>query len=109
DQFDILVIYERMERAHRVASSPHRSNDGDREGPFMRNDLLLYLSPYDALKVPHHHRIRMRSHDRTDQVVGVVEIRDPVSKCLIYRVFECLRSALYGVDSRPEKFHAEDV
>jgi hypothetical protein len=54
-------------------------------------------------------RIGMRARHRADDVVGVVDMRDPVAQRLVHRVLERARAAVTGTTSAPSRLHAEDV
>ena len=60
------------------------------------------LAPDDRLKIAHHARIRRRADDRADDVVAVVDVRDPVANRFARRVLERARAARdTGPPSRP--------
>ena len=57
------------------------------------------------LEVAHHRRIGMRAGDGADEVVGVVDVGDPVAQRLVHRVLERARAgARPGRTSAPSSF-----
>ena len=63
----------------------------------------------DAVEVAHHHRVRVRSQRRAQQVVGRPYVGHPVPERLVDGVFERLRAALDGNDGGAQQLHPEDV
>ena len=71
--------------------------------------LFNALCANHTLKVPHHHRIRVRPSHRANDVEGVFYVGDPVPKGLVQCVFEGFAAAVHGNHGRTEEFHAIDV
>jgi hypothetical protein len=65
--------------------------------------------PITDWKVAHQHRIGMRAGSRADQVIGVIDIRDPVAQRLVHRVLQRAVAGGHRVTFGAEKLHAEHV
>src|SRR5437762_13104516 len=59
DHPDALVIQKRMEQANGVAAATNASDEQIGQALFAVEDLLSRFLADDALKITHHHRIRM--------------------------------------------------
>ena len=68
-----------------------------------------HLAADHALKVADQHWVRVRTHDRAEDVVGIAHVGYPIANRLVGRVFQCLRSAGYGAYLGPQQTHPEDV
>src|SRR5205807_4455288 len=75
---DIQIVQERMEDSDRIASSTDACNDSFRELTVCLEDLLPSLLPNHALKVPDHRRIRMWAHNRSQKIVRILNMCNPV-------------------------------
>ena len=71
--------------------------------------LLDALASDDALEVAHHHRIRMRAGDRTDDVERRLDVGHPVAHRLVQRVLQRLGARFNRNDAGAEHRHPEDV
>ena len=71
--------------------------------------LLFDFFGYNRLKACHHVRIGVRPYDRTDDVVSVGRVIDPVTHCLVGRVFEGLGAAHGGTNFCAEHSHTSHV
>ena len=71
--------------------------------------LLQALQTNDSLEVAHHHRIRVRSGHRPDNVEGVVDVGHPVAHGFIERVFQGFGAGLNRHHRRAEQLHALHV
>src|ERR687898_920195 len=71
--------------------------------------LGLYLRPYNGLEISHDPGVRRWSDDAPYDVVGVLDVRHPVSYGLVDGVFEGARTAEDGHDLSPEELHPHDV
>ena len=98
-----------MEQPHRVGAA---ADAGDRrvgQPALGFLQLLLGLFADHRLEVAHHHRIGMRTGDRADEVVGVLDIGDPVAHRLVHRVLQRGRAGRHRHHLGTEKLHAEHV
>ena len=92
-----------MEHPDGVGAAAHAGNDRVRQPAGQAEHLLARLHPDHPLEVAHHHRERMRAHDRADAVVRRLDRRDPVPECLVDRVLE--RAAADGDRHHPRAEH----
>ncbi len=69
----------------------------------------LRLLADHRLEVAHHHRIRMRAGDGADQVVGVLDVGDPVAHRLVHRVLQRAGARRHRLHLGAEQLHAEHV
>ena len=61
------------------------------------------------MEKPNHRRERVRTRSRTQQVVGVLNVSDPVTQRLINSVFKSSRTVLYGNNLCPQQLHTSHV
>ena len=61
------------------------------------------------LEVAHHLRIGVRAGGRADQVVGVVDVGDPVAQRLVHGVLQRAAPEVTGAHLGAQQLHAEDV
>src|SRR5688500_1139879 len=88
DQLDRIIGLERMEDSHRVRPATHTRDDGARKLAGRAHDLLACFLSDDRLEFAHHSWIRCRADDGADDVVAVVDVRDPVADGFTRRVLE---------------------
>src|ERR1019366_1737267 len=88
-----------MKRADRVAAASDARDERIWEAPGLSRDLIAYFVPDNALEVPDDHRVRVRSHDGTNQVVRREHVGCPIAQGFVDRVLERPRS----------EFHPEHV
>src|SRR5215213_4737637 len=69
----------------------------------------LYLPADHRLEVAHDPGVRGRPHHAPDDVVGIRDVRHPISYCLVHRIFERHRAARNGHDLGPEELHPDNV
>ena len=96
DQPDVAIVDERVEDAHRVAAAADAGDDRVGQPAGQLEDLRARLAADHRLELAHHQRIRMRPEHRSEQVVGVGDVGDPVAHRLVDRV---LQRAAAGVDA----------
>src|SRR5205807_2667920 len=89
-QLHVRVIEESMENADRVASTANAGNHRPRQLAFLLQDLSTGLSADDALEVADHGWVWVWSDYGPEEVVGVLDVRDPVSQGFVYGVLEGL-------------------
>nr|DAH99946.1 MAG TPA: hypothetical protein [Caudoviricetes sp.] len=106
---DIRIVTEIVERADGVAAAADARDEvvGLAAKRILR--LCADLLADDLLEVAYHLGIRMRTDRRTDDIVGVRDVRRPVADRLTRRIFERTRAARHGDDRRPEEAHTEHV
>src|SRR5690606_15687738 len=80
-----------------------------RQATVLFEHLCARLAPDHGVEIAHHHRIRMRAGDRTDDVEGIGDVRYPVAHGFVERVLEGLRSGNDRYHLRAQQLHAVDV
>ena len=103
------VVEEGVEQAHRIGAP---ADAGDRrigQAADPLQGLLAGLLADDALEVAHHHWERMGAGDRAQEVVGGLDVRDPVPERLVDGVLEGARALRDGDDLGAEQSHPGDV
>ena len=88
-------------RRRRATASGSRPVSSSTCGPGLEAD--------DPLEVADDHRERVRAGDRAEQVVGVVDVGDPVPQRLVDRVLEGARPGVDRDDLGAEQPHPGDV
>ena len=71
--------------------------------------LRAHLFADHVLEVAHHDRVGVRPGRRADEVVGVLDMGDPVAQRLVHRVLERSRAGSHRPHLRPQQIHAEDI
>ena len=77
--------------------------------PVSVEHLLARLLADDLLEVAHHRGERVRARDRAEDVVGGLDVRDPVAHGLVDRVLQGARARRDGDHLGAEQAHAGDV
>src|SRR6266480_1868964 len=67
------------------------------------------FDPEHALKVAHHHRVRMRAEDRAQYIMSGAHVRDPIAHRFVDRFLERGLTSRDRNNFRAEKFHSRDV
>ena len=108
-ELHVGVVEERVEHADRVGAAADAGDDGIRKASGLFEELLARLFADDLLEVAHHRGERMRSRGRAEDVVGVLDARDPVAVGVVDRVLERARAGLHRDHLGAEQPHAGDV
>ena len=98
-----------MEGTDGVRSPAHAGDHGVREPALGLEDLRPGLPAHDRLELADHLRIGMRARRRANQVVGVMDIGDPVPERLIHGVLQGRRARGHRLNPGTQEVHAEDV
>ena len=85
-----------MEESHGVGPATHASHQEIRQPPFHGQALIPRFLANHGLEVPYEHGVRMRTGDAADDVVGVVDVRDPVPHRLVHGVLQGARTGGHG-------------
>src|SRR5207244_9477972 len=109
DHPHMSILQEGMQQTDGVAAAADACDEQIRQARFAFENLASRFNPDDALKIAHHHRVRMRAEHRAQYIMSGVHVRDPIA----HRFVDCfLERGLAGGDwnnFRSEKFHARDV
>jgi len=108
-QLHLLVLDEIVERPDGVAASADAGDEHVRDPALLLDGLLPDLLAYHGLEVPDDRRERVRAHDGSQAVVGVVYARGPLAHALRHRVLEGAGPGLDTADLRPHEPHAVNV
>src|SRR4030042_925172 len=81
---------EGIEEAHRIASSAHTGHQIIGKAALFLQHLLLCFLADDRLKISDHHGIGMRSDHRADEIVSILDMRDPIPDGLVDGILQCL-------------------
>src|SRR5712692_6606100 len=109
DQGNVLVVEERREHADGVGAASDARDHNVWELPVHRQVLIAGLIADHTLQVADHLRVRVRAHDRPDDVMGGAHVRHPVANRLGGRVLQRLGPARDLPDLGPQQLHAPDV
>src|SRR6266849_2739996 len=109
EQLDSFFVEERRERSHRVAPTADAGDEQVRQSAVAFEALLANLTADDALKVSHNRRIRMRTHDASEKIVGVLDVRHPVPQGFVNGVLQRLGPLFDPVHRRAEESHPEYI
>src|SRR5689334_21658858 len=78
DEFYRCVSDEGMEDADGFRAPADTGDHGVGETAFRLEDLAAGLSADHLMEVAHHHRVGVRSEGGAEQVIGVVDVGDPI-------------------------------
>ena len=120
---DALAAGLEADRARTAASSMNAVEDADRVGAAAdagerrrraggrraRGTAARASTPMTAVEVADHLGERVRAGDRAEEVVGVVDVGDPVAQRLVDRVLERRAAGVDGHDLGAEQPHPGDV
>ena len=98
-----------VENAHRIGAATDACEHRIRLTANHFRHLREAFLADDRIKIAHHHRVRMRSRHRTDNVKGALDIRHPVAHGFVQCIFQRFRSAVDGYHGRAQQLHAIDV
>ena len=109
DQTHRLVGDERDEHADRVRTAPDARDHAVGQAPGGLEDLGAGLVADDALQIAHHRGVGRRAHARADDVVGGLDVGDPVADGGRDGLLEGAGSVLDRLHARAEQTHALHV
>src|SRR4051812_497002 len=98
-----------MEDSHRVGSATDTGNHSSWKFSSALEHLPASLSSNHRLEFTHHARVRCGPDNRSNYVVAVVDVSDPVANCFARRVLESFRTARYGNDFGSHELHSINV
>ena len=109
DQAYTRVVDERVEDTDRVGSATHTGDDRLGQPARLIQHLCAGLESDHPLEVTHHHRERVGTCRRTEAVIGLVGVGDPVPERLVDRVLEGLGSGFDRYHRRAQQSHPRHV
>src|ERR1039457_1395278 len=109
DQAHVIDRDVGVEDAHRIGAAADAGDYRIGLAPGELRHLLQAFLADHRLEIAHHHRVRVRPGDRADDVIGVVDICDPVAHGFVQRVFQRPRTRFDGYHAGTEDLHAVDV
>ncbi len=109
DDTDALVVKERMEDADGIRSATDGRDDHIRQAAFRLEHLCLGFLADDRLEVTNHLRVRMRTGSGADQVVGILDIGNPVTQRLVHGILERAVAGRDRLYLGAKQLHAENV
>ena len=109
DEVGCVVISESVEQAHRVAPPAHTGDTDIGQPPCHLQDLSACLCANDALEIPYHHGVGMRSQRTPQQIEGGLHVRHPIAQGFIDGIFERFRTTFYGDYVCPQQLHPKHI
>src|SRR4051794_7797870 len=109
DQPHVRVVDEALEHPDRVRAAAHAGDDDLGQAALDLEELLPRLVPDHRLKLADHLRVRRGADAGADQVVRVLDVRDPVADRLARCLLQRARPELDGPHLGAEEVHALDV
>ncbi len=109
DQLNAFVTYKFIECSHCVTSAAYTRHYGVGEPALLFKKLLLYLFADNALKITDYRRERMRSHNRTDNIMSIAHTVCPFAHSLVDSVFKGHCACFNSVNLCSEKLHSVNV
>ncbi len=108
-QADGRLADEPIEQADRVRAAPDAGQDEVGQTALDSLELGRRLVAQDPLEVAHDCRIGMRPHRRAQDIVGRLDVRDPVAHRLVDRVLEGGRAGGDRPDLGTQRAHPQHV
>ena len=93
----------------RVRPAADAGHDRVRQPPACAEHLGPRLAADHRLQLAHERGVGVRAGGRADQVVGRLDVRDPVADGLVHGLLERRRARRDGHDRRAQQVHARDV
>jgi len=109
DQSHLPVFQKLVEQPDGVAASIDAGHAKIRQASLLVEDLTFRLPADHPLEIPHDRGVGMGSHGGAEDVVGALQIRDPITEGLVDGVFEGAASAFNGNHFGAQQAHAEHV
>src|SRR4030095_16213055 len=86
DHSHALIGYEIAKQANRVAAAADTGDQQIGNASFNLENLLSSLAAEHSLKIAHHCRVRVWAHHRTQQIICVRYVGDPITERFVYRI-----------------------
>ncbi len=109
DQLHGFIVDIRVKDAHRVRSAAHARDHRIRLTANQLGHLHLAFVADHALEIADHHRVRVRTGHRAEDVEGAVDVRDPIAHRFVQRVLQGPRAGFDRNHPGAEKLHPIDV
>ncbi|ENN84331.1 hypothetical protein RHSP_21270 [Rhizobium freirei PRF 81] len=109
DDLDAFVIEEGMEDADGVRAAADGRDDEIRQAAFGLQYLRAGFRADHGLEIADHFRIGMRAGGRADQVIGIIDIGDPVAQRLVHGVLQRAAAGGHRDNLGAQELHAENV
>ena len=103
------VVEKRMKKTDRVAPAADAGDEHIRQTLFAFQNLPARFDPDHAMKIAHHHRIRMRAERGAEDVMRRAHVRDPIAHRFVDRFFQRRLAGGDGDDFRAQKTHPRNV
>src|SRR5262245_36372314 len=104
-----LLLDESIENAHGVAPAANTCDDCRGQCAGLLEDLCAGFAADYRLEFANHEGIRMRPEHRSEQVIGVFDVGDPITHCLVDGVLQRPAAGVDRADLGAQQPHAEDV
>src|SRR4029453_7867902 len=85
----VLVLDEGIENAHGIAPTANTCDDCRGKCAGLLEDLSAGFAADYGLEFANHQRIRMRPEYRSEQVIGVFDVGDPITHRFVDGVLQC--------------------
>ncbi len=109
NEFNFFIRYKIVKHPHRIASAADTGKHRIRQLALCLQNLFPCFFADDTLKVAHHHGIRVRSHNRTYYIGGVVHTGGPVPHGFINRILQCACSCRDRMYLCTQQLHAVNI
>src|SRR5439155_19735832 len=109
DELHVVVVQKSVERSHRVRAAANAGDDGRGQSSGPLEHLRPRFTTDDRLEIAHHSRVRRGADNGPDDIVAVVDVRNPITDRFRRGVLESPRAARHAYDGRPHEAHAIDV
>src|SRR5438477_4952804 len=105
----LSIFEEWMKQTDGIAAAADARHQQIRLPSLAFEDLAARFNTDDALKIAHHHRVRVRAEDRAQYIMSGPDVGDPIAHRFVDRFFERGLSDRDRDDFRAKKFHARDI
>ena len=109
DQFHLVICDKPAEDTNRIRPAAHTGDDHIWQPPHIHHHLFARLPSDHGLELAHDRWIRMRTQCRTEQIMRIAHIRNPIADRFVDGILQGLRPGRYRAHFRPEQFHPEHI
>mmetsp|Transcript_4117 Transcript_4117/g.15030 ORF Transcript_4117/g.15030 Transcript_4117/m.15030 type:complete len:361 (+) Transcript_4117:43-1125(+) len=106
---DGFFVNKVVEQTHGVGTATDARDKDVRQAAPLFHSLRSSFLTNDGVEVAHHHRVRVRTRDRAQNVVRVLDVRHPITNSLARRVLQRRRTRTHRSHGGAEQTHTEHV
>ncbi|MPM86936.1 hypothetical protein SDC9_134029 [bioreactor metagenome] len=109
DHLHRFLLQKIVEQAHGIRPSPYTGDQVVRQTPCLQEYLTADFLTDDFLEIAHHGGKRMRSHDRSQHIVGVLHLPCPFAHGFVHGILERPGTRHHRMNRCTKKTHPVDI